>query len=219
MLTAGAVILDVYRRQRLRTVLATLGMVGHQTCEALVPVAFGLVIDRAVRTGDGGAMWLSSVGILLLFTALTFSVRRDDGIVMWLNNPALPTVVSADGTFNAPYSYAGLAPNATSTGTYLTYSVPASQLVAGTNILAVELHQTSITSSDLLLDCGLVATYAAPFVLAFDAAGGQPVLYWFDSAALLEESSDLHHWSPVPAGLSPFPFAFDVPARFFRLRK
>ena len=152
-------------------------------------------------------------------TALTFSVRRDDGIVMWLNNPALPTVVSADGTFNAPYSYAGLAPNATSTGTYLTYSVPASQLVAGTNILAVELHQTSITSSDLLLDCGLVATYAAPFELAFDAAGGQPVLYWFDSAALLEESSDLHHWSPVPAGLSPFPFAFDVPARFFRLRK
>ena len=138
---------------------------------------------------------------------------------MWLNNPALPTVVSADGTFNAPYSYAGLAPNATSTGTYLTYSVPASQLVAGTNILAVELHQTSITSSDLLLDCGLVATYAAPFELAFDAAGGQPVLYWFDSAALLEESSDLHHWSPVPAGLSPFPFAFDVPARFFRLRK
>ena len=75
MLTAGAVILDVYRRQRLRTVLATLGMVGHQTCEALVPVAFGLVIDRAVRTGDGGAMWLSSVGILLLFTALTFSAR------------------------------------------------------------------------------------------------------------------------------------------------
>lgn len=75
MLTAGAVIVDVYRRQRLRTILATLGMVGHQTCEALVPVAFGLVIDRAVRTGDGGAMWLSAVGILLLFTALTFSAR------------------------------------------------------------------------------------------------------------------------------------------------
>ena len=75
MLTPGAVIADVYRRQRLRTVLATLGMVGHQTCEALVPVAFGLVIDRAVRTGDGGAMWLSAVGIMLLFTALTFSAR------------------------------------------------------------------------------------------------------------------------------------------------
>ena len=75
MLTPGAVILDIYRRQRLRTILATLGMVGHQTCEALVPVAFGLVIDRAVRTGDGRAMWLSSVGILLLFTALTFSAR------------------------------------------------------------------------------------------------------------------------------------------------
>lgn len=75
MLTPGAVIADVYRRQRLRTILATLGIVGHQTCEALVPVAFGLVIDRAVRTGDGSAMLLSAFGMMLLFTALTFSAR------------------------------------------------------------------------------------------------------------------------------------------------
>ncbi|HMR47652.1 MAG TPA: ABC transporter ATP-binding protein [Arachnia sp.] len=75
MLTPGTVIADIYRRQRGRTVLATLGMVGHQTCEALVPVAFGVVIDRAVRTGDGGAMWLSAAGLMLLFTALTFSAR------------------------------------------------------------------------------------------------------------------------------------------------
>lgn len=93
MLTAGAVILDVYRRQRLRTVLATLGMVGHQTCEALVPVAFGLVIDRAVRTGDGGAMWLSSVGILLLFTALTFSARGGH----WMATKAILEGVSPEG--------------------------------------------------------------------------------------------------------------------------
>ncbi len=152
-------------------------------------------------------------------TALAFNVRRDDAVVMWLNNDPLPTIVSADGTFAAPYSYASLAPNATSVGAYLGYSVPASKLVAGDNILAVELHQTSVTSTDLLLDCELVATRTMPLDLEMDATGSQPVLYWFDGEALLEDSDDLVNWRTVPAGLSPFPFDFDAPARFFRLRK
>ncbi len=47
----------------------------HQVCEALVPVAFGLVIDKAVRTGDCSAMIISVLGILALFTVLTMSWR------------------------------------------------------------------------------------------------------------------------------------------------
>ena len=39
-------------------------------CEALVPVAFGLVIGRAVTTGDVGEMVLGAVGILALFAVL-----------------------------------------------------------------------------------------------------------------------------------------------------
>ncbi len=152
-------------------------------------------------------------------TALAFNVRRDDGVVMWLNDDPAPTVVSADGTFAGPYSYSTLAPNATNPGSYLSYPIPVSRLVAGDNILAVELHQTSVTSSDLLLDCELLATWAVPLELEMDSAGARPVLYWFDAAALLEDSTDLVNWAPVPAARSPFPFAFDAPARFFRIRK
>ena len=43
----------------------------HQTCEALVPVAIGLVVDRAVRTGDASAIALGVAGVVLLFALLT----------------------------------------------------------------------------------------------------------------------------------------------------
>ena len=152
-------------------------------------------------------------------SSLTFNIRRDDGAVMWLNNEATATVVSADGTFSPPYAYATLAPNATNPGTYHSFQIPASKLVAGENILAVEVHQSSVTSSDVLLDCELLASWLSPLQLNMDSAGGQSVLYWLDDGAVLEHSPDLQQWQPVPGGLSPFPMYPNGAAGFFRLRK
>ena len=157
--------------------------------------------------------------------SLSFTIRRDDAAVVWLNNDASPTAVSADGTFNPPYSYdattiaAGNVPNSTNTANYLTVSIPPAKLVAGQNILAVQLHQTSLTSGDIVLDCELAATFSTPLQLGFGKAGGQSVLYWFDPAATLEMTSDFSGWSPVVGGLSPVPFTTGVPKLFFRLRK
>ncbi len=157
--------------------------------------------------------------------SLTFRIRRDDAAVIWLNNEASPTLVSADGTFNPPYTYdattiaANNVPNSTNTANYLTQSIPVSKLVAGQNILAIQVHQTSLTSSDILLDCELVATINEALTLGFGKAGGQPVLYWFDPAATLESTFDLNAWLPLPAGPSPYPFSTGVPSQFFRLKK
>lgn len=150
---------------------------------------------------------------------LTLNIRRDDGAVVWLNNDATPTTISADAPFAAPFTYAKLAPNATNTSTYVIHSIPASKLVAGENILAIEVHQSSLTSSDLLLDCDLIATYNQPLQLNFTALGGQRVLYWFDGSAMLEESSDLGTWTPAPGASSPVPVVPNEPRKFFRLRK
>ena len=145
--------------------------------------------------------------------------------MVWLNNDASPTVLSADGTFNPPYSYdattiaAGNVPNSSNTANYLTVSIPVAKLVAGQNILAIQLHQTSLTSSDIVLDCELVAAFNAPLQLGFGKAGGQPILYWFDPAATLEATTGCNLWAPLPAGPSPFPFSTTVPKGFFRLRK
>jgi hypothetical protein len=91
-------------------------------------------------------------------------------------------------------------------------------LVIGTNILAIQLHQTSLTSSDILLDCELTAAYNVPFELHITDAGSQKLLYWFDSAATLEQTVDFSAWTPVAGALSPLPFTPVGPRAFFRLR-
>ena len=152
-------------------------------------------------------------------TALSFNVRRDDAVVLWLNNDANPTVVSASAAFNGPYTYASLAPNSTDSNSYFSYSIPPSKLVAGENVLAIELHQTSVTSSDVFLDCELVATYALPLELRLDTLGNQPLLYWFDSGATLEKSTNLIDWAPAPGTPSPLPLQTTGAREFFRLKK
>ena len=157
-------------------------------------------------------------------TSLTFRIRRDDAAVVWLNNDASPTLVSADGTFNPPYTYdattiaANNVPSSTNAA-FITSTIPVAKLVAGQNILAIQLHQTSVTSSDLLIDCDLIATYTQPLELRLTQSAGQPVLYWFDATAMLESSTDLGTWTPLPAGASPFPFSTGIPRQFFRLKK
>lgn len=63
------------RRHRGRVIGAVAGFCGHQTCETLVPVAIGLVIDRAVVTGDVRNLVIGVVGILVLLNVLMFSWR------------------------------------------------------------------------------------------------------------------------------------------------
>jgi putative ABC transport system ATP-binding protein len=63
------------RRQRGRITAGVALLCLHQTSEALVPVAIGLVIDRAVATSDTGALLISLAGLALLFTVLAFAWR------------------------------------------------------------------------------------------------------------------------------------------------
>ena len=62
---------EVLRRRRRPIVVGCLSSTLHQTCEALVPVAIGVVVDSAVRTGDGRAMAVAVLAVLALFALLT----------------------------------------------------------------------------------------------------------------------------------------------------
>lgn len=66
---------EILRRQRPRVIGSALCLVGHQSCEALVPVAIGLAIDAAVVSGSVPLLTLSLAGIALLFTVLTMCYR------------------------------------------------------------------------------------------------------------------------------------------------
>ena len=70
-LTGGRLLAGVFSRQRRRVIPGAFFWAGHQTCEAMVPVAIGLTIDYAVRTSDGTAMIIAAVSTFALFILLT----------------------------------------------------------------------------------------------------------------------------------------------------
>ena len=190
-------------------------------------VTFGTTVTAGSSTDRTRAFYFRkkfSVSDPSQINGLTFRVRRDDAVVVWLNNDPNPTVVSADGTFNPPYTYAmtgtaNAVPNSTNTNTWLSFTIPAAKLVTGFNILAIEVHQSSLTSSDLILDCELLASYNSALALKLGTSAEQRILYWFDSAAVLEQTTDFATWSAVPSAASPFPLQVTGPQRFYRLRK
>ncbi|MGK5519063.1 ABC transporter transmembrane domain-containing protein [Micromonospora sp. URMC 107] len=74
-ITGATVLRRALRRQRARVVAGIALLCTHQAAEALVPVAIGVIIDRAVATGDLRALLLSLAGLAALFTVLAFAYR------------------------------------------------------------------------------------------------------------------------------------------------
>lgn len=65
----------ILNRQRPRVIGAAVCLIGHQSCEALVPVAIGLAIDTAVVSGRPSLLVLCLAGLAVLFTVLTLCYR------------------------------------------------------------------------------------------------------------------------------------------------
>jgi hypothetical protein len=98
-----------------------------------------------------------TVGDPTLFQSLTLNLLRDDGAVAYLNGAEIFRTNMPSGTIaynTAASSAIGGADESTFYGT----SVDPSLLVAGTNVLAVEVHQANGTSSDVSFDAELVAS-------------------------------------------------------------
>ena len=91
-------------------------------------------------------------------TALGLDLLRDDGAAVYING----TEVVRSNLPAGPLTYLSDAVTwDISETTYETFSVPRSTLVAGTNTIAVEVHQNGWASSDISMDLGLTATTAA----------------------------------------------------------
>jgi len=99
-----------------------------------------------------------NVGNPAAYSALVFRYFRDDGLVVYVNgteafrNNIAPGAVS----FNTFAALAGDDGSAEFTNT-----VPPSVLVPGNNVVAVEVHQTALTSSDIFFDLDLIGNTGA----------------------------------------------------------
>lgn len=149
--------------------------------------------NKYVTTYFRNSILLSDVS---LFSSYTLNVKRDDGVVVYVNSIEVFRSNLPAGVI----LYSTLATDASDDGnTPQTIILPAGTLINGTNTIAVEVHQASITSSDLSFDMELIAhVLAAPVLLR------QPYLQMAASDAItIRWRTDIPAMSKVCYGSSP----------------
>lgn len=142
-------------------------------------------------------------------TNLLLEFNRDDGVVFYLNGVELHRNSIATGA-GVPVLYTDWAADGLDNGaTTHSATLPATNLVAGTNVLATEIHQNQPASSDIILDARLsyVGTIVAPGITSqpqsltrtngqsatfnVTAAGTAPFDYqWFHAGTNLPGTDD-----------------------------
>jgi len=152
------------------------------------------------------------------WVAVQMRLLRDDAGVVYLNgtevyrSPNLPA-------FPAAINYLTRA-SSTGENSIDTATLSTSAFVSGTNWVAVEIHQESITSSDVSFDFELVANLPAPPPRVHIARFGEElILYWDSPSYRLQGSEQLGpgaNWTTVP-GASPIGVLPGGSAKFFRL--
>jgi len=106
-----------------------------------------------------------------LFTSLSLELQRDDGAIVYLNGSPVMTSNMPGGTVNFDTPASGVAGGGDET-TFFSQSLGLSNLVIGTNVLAVEVHQASGTSSDISFDLRLRGTASNTLNPFFKTATG-----------------------------------------------
>ncbi len=93
------------------------------------------------------------------FDALELSLLRDDGAVVYVNGVEVARSNMPGGPITST-TRASSTVGGSAEDVFNTFSVPSSVLVAGTNVIAVEIHQRGPSSSDISFDAGLVGVTA-----------------------------------------------------------
>ncbi|MEP7107849.1 MAG: metallophosphoesterase [Ferruginibacter sp.] len=89
------------------------------------------------------------------FSGFTAKVKRDDGVIVYLNG----TVVYRNNIAAGTVTNTTLAASASDDGaTAQSFNITPGSFVAGNNVIAVEIHQSAVNSSDISFDMELAAT-------------------------------------------------------------
>ena len=139
---------------------------------------FGFGLDGEVTTLPSGRITYYfrrafNIPNPALIEELIFQLRRDDGAIVYINGLEAYRSNMPGGTVTATTLASVTADGLDEQQAFIT-TVPASGLVAGANIIAVEIHQSAQNSSDLGFDLHLTASGdTAPRVLLSRPGNGQ----------------------------------------------
>ncbi len=96
-------------------------------------------------------------------SSIIYSNVIDDGAITYLNGVEIARVRMAAGPVNANTFALVSAPE----GTFVSTNIPASFAVQGDNVMAVEVHQNTNTSSDIVMGAAVLAVYSVPNTVPF----------------------------------------------------
>ena len=169
-----------------------------------------------------------------VITNFNFRLKRDDGAVVYLNGrEVFRSNMPATAITSATLASASV--GGADETTFFLSSLPATNLVAGTNLLAVEVHQNAADSSDLSFDIEVTGTgyaiYLPPPVAAITRAGGTVEISWpaaytgWRVYATTDILTALNQWTLLPnfpvvvGGNNVLTITPSGGAQFFRLGK
>lgn len=123
------------------------------------PLGYGDPVTTSFVSGVDTAYLIKdfTVNLADLSNTMEFGVRRDDGIIVYLNGEEvirdnMPAGAVSHGTFSST-TVDGAAETAINI-----FSIPKNKFVQGTNRISIELHNRSASSSDLTIDAYLKTT-------------------------------------------------------------
>lgn len=123
------------------------------------PLGYGDPVTTSFISGVDTAYLIKdfTVNLADLTNTMEFGVRRDDGIIVYLNGEEvirdnMPAGAVSHGTFSST-TIDGAAEIAINL-----FSIPKNKFVQGTNRISIELHNRSASSSDLTIDAYLKTT-------------------------------------------------------------
>ena len=128
---------------------------------------------------------------------LKLAILRDDGAVVYLNGTEVYRTNMPSGTI----SHDTLASNATEDNTYYEHEFDSSGLQAGTNVIAVEVHQSGATSSDVGFDFSLETSDPANEIVSLGATWSYLDDGTDQGTAWREPDFDDSGWDSGPAQL------------------
>ena len=115
---------------------------------------YGTTQTTTIPGAHASAYFLKTVNIAAptLYSSYKFTYNYDDGAVIYINGVEVARANMPAGTiaYNTLASGSANVSNAT-------FSVPASAFMAGDNIIAVEIHQTSVNSTDCIFNMSLAS--------------------------------------------------------------
>jgi len=144
----------------------------YLAADAAAPAGFGTFRTRMAKTNAAsGGNNLTTYYLRTMFTndgswslpgmTMTMSNLLDDGAIIYLNG----TEILRTNLPAGPITYQTWAPLALNADHWIVNPVPLNLLVPGVNVIAVELHQSTATSSDIDWLSLVTCNYAAPSAL------------------------------------------------------